>query len=304
MSYSDVSYETLFTVVYVVVDEWYQQEGRLLVRGRPGVKPQFTDSEVLTLELVRELEGQTRERRWYRTVSANWRGLFPALPERSVLHKRTKGLFRLLDRCRCWLRDQLLDPADARRLIDGTPVPVCDASRVGRPGTRSRVWSSAGRQWREEGAQIGRCAARHWWFYGFKLVLTASVDMLPDQAVLVPAAADEREAALALLSPGLVLIGDRNFSQYASVTWSATLDDAGVTVIAPPPRRHAADQDPGERAFLRHIRNRIETLIGLLKQEHGLEDHGARSWWGLQTRLAGLLAAFTIGRYLLATDLC
>lgn len=299
MDYSAVSYETLFTAVYVLVDEWYQQEGALLVRDRPGVKPHFTDSEVLTLEVVRELEGQSRERRWYRTVSANWRALFPLLPERSVLHKRTKGLYRLLDRCRCWLRDRLLDPADPRRLIDGTPVPVCDASRVGRPDG-----SSAGRQWRAEGAQVGRCAARHWWFYGFKLVLTASVDMLPDQAVLVPAAADEREAALALLSPGLVVIGDRNFSRHASAAWSATLDDAGVTVIAPPPRRHAAEQDPGERAFLRHVRNRIETLIGLLKQEHGLEDHGARSGWGLQTRLAGLLAAFTLGRYLLATDLC
>lgn len=261
----------------MVVDEWYQQEGWRLVRGRPGVKPQFTDSEVLTLELVRELEGQTRERRWHRTVSANWRGLFPTLPERSVLHKRTKGLYRLLDHCRCWLRDRLLDPLDHRRLIDGTPVPVCDVSRVGRPDG-----SSAGRQWLERGAQIGRCAARGWWFYGFKVVLTASVDMLPDQAALIPAAAGtrvrvQREAALALLAPGLVLIGDRNFSHYASVAWSATLADAGVTVIAPPPRRHAADQDPRERAFLRHIRNRVETLIGLLKQVHGLEDHHARS---------------------------
>ena len=51
-------------MVYVAVDEWYQQESRLLVRGRPGVKPQFTASEVLTLEVVRELEGQTKERRW------------------------------------------------------------------------------------------------------------------------------------------------------------------------------------------------------------------------------------------------
>jgi hypothetical protein len=297
--YSDVSYEELFTAVYVVVDEWYQQDGWRLVRERPGVKPRFTDSEVLTVELVRELEGQTSERRWYRTVFANWRGLFPALPERSVLHKRTKGLWRLLDRCRCWLRDQLLDPADARRLIDGTPVPVCAASRVGRPDG-----SSAGRQWLERGAQVGKCAARHWWFYGFKLVLTASLDMLPDQAVLVPAAADEREAALALLSPGLVVIGDRNFSHYASAAWSATLADAGVSVVAPPPRRHAAEQDPGERAFLRQVRNRVETLIGLLKQEHGLEDHGAHSWWGLQTRLAGILAAFTLGRYLLATNQC
>jgi Transposase DDE domain len=294
MSCADISYDTLFAMVYTVVDDWYQAVGWQLVRSRPGVKPRFSDSEVLTLEVVRELEGETRERRWYARVAANWRALFPCLPERSVLHKRTKSLGLLLDRCRCCVRDRLIDPADPRRLLDGTPVPVCAVSRVGRPdGT------SAGRQWPPYGAQIGRCAARAWWFYGFKLVLTATVDMVPDQAVLVPAAADERAAAAALLTPGLVVIGDRNFSRFAAPTWRAELDALGCAVVAPPPRRHAAAQDPAEEAFLRHIRNRIETLIGLLKSEHGLEDHGARSWWGLRTRVAGVLAAYTIGRYLM-----
>ena len=294
MSCADIPYDTLFAMVYTVVDDWYQAVGWPLVRSRPGPNPRFSDSEVLTLEVMRELEGETRERRWYARVAANWRALFPCLPERSVLHKRTKSLGLLLDRCRCAVRDRLVDPADPRRLLDGTPVPVCAVSRVGRPdGT------SAGRQWQPYEAEIGRCAARAWWFYGFKLVLTATVDMLPDQAVLVPAAADEREAAAALLTPGLVVIGDRNFSRFASPTWRAELDAVGCGVVAPPPRRHAAEQDPAEGAFLRHIRNRIETLIGLLKSEHGLEDHGAHSWWGLRTRVAGVLAAYTIGRYLM-----
>ena len=264
-----------------------------MVRSRPGVKPQCSDSEVLILEVVRDLEGQTKERRWYRTVRANWLGLFPRLPERRVLHKRTKSLYRLLDYWRCWLRDQLLTD-DPRRLLEGTPVPVCDVSRVGRPDG-----SSAGRQWQAYGANIGRCAARGWWFYGFKLVLTATLDLLPDRVALIPAAGDEREAATARLTPGMVLIGDRNFSRHASPTWRTALDRAGATVIAPPPRRYAASQDLAERAFLAVNRNRVETLIGLLKSEHGLEDHGARSWWGLLTRLAGLLAAFTVTRYCL-----
>ncbi len=293
MSLADIPYETLFAAVYTVIDDWYQQEGWRLVRSRPGVKPRFGDSEVLTLEVMRELEGETRERRWHARVAANWRALFPCLPERSVLHKRTKSLRRLLDCCRCAVRDRLHDPDDPRRLLDGTPVPVCGVSRVGRPDG-----SSAGRQWHPYGAEIGRCAARAWWFYGFKLVLTATLDMLPDQAVLVPAATDEREATQPLLAPGLVLIADRNFSRFASPTWCAELERAGCRVVAPPPRRHAATQDPAERAFLRLVRNRVETLIGLLKSEHGLEDHGARSWWGLQTRVAGVLAACTIGRYL------
>ncbi len=299
MSCADLSYEMLFAAVYTVIDDWYQTEGWQLVRSRPGVKPRFTDSEVLTLEVVRDLERETRERRWYAKVAANWRALFPQLPERSVLHKRTKSLGLVLDRCRCAVRDRLLAPHDLQRLLDGTPVPVCDVSRVDRPDG-----SSAGRQWFEAGAEIGRCAARAWWFYGFKLVLTATLDMLPDQVAVVPAAADEREAAAPLLVPGLTYIADRNFSRAVSPTWSATLDKVGCAVVAPPPRRLAAAQDPAEKAFLRHVRNRVETLIGLLKSEHGLEDHGARSWWGLRTRIAGVLAACTIGRYLVALHLC
>jgi hypothetical protein len=147
----------------------------------------------------------------------------------------------------------------------------------------------------EHGVGIGRCAARGWWYCGFKLVLTATVDLLPDQAVLIPAGGDKREAAAAVLQPGLVLIADRTCSRYASSSWSEELEAAGV-VVAPPPQRHAAGQDPAERAYLRHSRNRVETLIGLLNSEHGLEDHGARSWWGLLTRLAGVLAACTVAR--------
>jgi hypothetical protein len=211
-----------------------------------------------------------------------------------VLHKRTKSLYQLLDRCRCALCDQVLTD-DPYRLVDGTPVPVCAVSRVGRPDG-----SSAGQQWLPYGAEIGRCTARAWWFFGFKLVLTASLDLLPDQAVLIPAAADEREAAAALLTPGIVLVGDRNFSRNASATWRDVLDHTGVAVIAPPPRCHEADQDPDERAFLHHVRNRIETLIGRLKSEHGPEQHGARSWWGLLSRVSSILAAYTIGRYCLA----
>lgn len=298
MTCADIGYDMLFTAVYTVVDDWYQGEGAALVRSRPGVKPTFTDSEVLTLEIVRDLERETKERRWYATVAANWRALFPQLPERSVLHKRTKSLGLLLDRCRCAVRQRLLTPEDPRRLLDGTPVPVCDVSRVDRPDG-----SSAGQQWRPYGAEMGRCAARAWWFYGFKLVLTATLDLVPDQAVLVPAAADEREVAAALLEPGGVYIADGNFSRTASPTWAATLDRVGCTVVAPLPHPKAATQDPAERAFLRAVRNRVETLIGLLKSEHGLEDHGARSWWGLRTRIAGILAAYTIGRYLVALGL-
>jgi hypothetical protein len=40
----ELPYEMRCTVVYTAVDDWYHAEGAALVRGRPGVKPRFSDS--------------------------------------------------------------------------------------------------------------------------------------------------------------------------------------------------------------------------------------------------------------------
>jgi hypothetical protein len=64
MSCADLPSDTLFVTVDTVVDDWYREVGWQLVRSRPGVKPHFSDSAVLTVDVVRELDGQTRERRW------------------------------------------------------------------------------------------------------------------------------------------------------------------------------------------------------------------------------------------------
>jgi len=55
------------------------------------------------------------------------------------------------------------------------------------------------------------------------------------------------------------------------------------------PRPRVGTPPPQTRpsAPSRAVRNRVGTLIGLLKSEHRLEDHGARSWWSPRTRLAG-----------------
>ncbi|GAC1429573.1 MAG: hypothetical protein NVSMB65_03010 [Chloroflexota bacterium] len=57
------------------------------------------------------------------------------------------------------------------------------------------------------------------------------------------------------------------------------------------------DQDLTARAFLRHVRNGMETHINLLTGEQGREDHGARSWWELHTRIASVLDTYPVGCY-------
>jgi len=47
-----IDFETLLTIIYVLVDDWYQHVGRRLLKGKRGAKPIFSDSEVITLLLV------------------------------------------------------------------------------------------------------------------------------------------------------------------------------------------------------------------------------------------------------------
>ena len=51
---TSIDLETLFTTVYMVVDDGYKAKGRLLLSGKAGVKASFSDSEMLTLLLVHD----------------------------------------------------------------------------------------------------------------------------------------------------------------------------------------------------------------------------------------------------------
>ena len=48
---TSITISDLLTIIYVLVDDWYQQEGMKLLKGKAGQKPTFTDSEVITLIL-------------------------------------------------------------------------------------------------------------------------------------------------------------------------------------------------------------------------------------------------------------
>ncbi|ELS05587.1 hypothetical protein Xen7305DRAFT_00053340, partial [Xenococcus sp. PCC 7305] len=49
---SSIDFETLVIVIFVLVDDWYQLEGKTLRENLPGAKPMMSDSEILTLALI------------------------------------------------------------------------------------------------------------------------------------------------------------------------------------------------------------------------------------------------------------
>lgn len=43
---------SILTTIYALVDDWYTAKGQVLLKGKPGAKPEFSDSELLTLMLA------------------------------------------------------------------------------------------------------------------------------------------------------------------------------------------------------------------------------------------------------------
>ena len=49
---NSIDFESIIITVFVLVDDWYQEEGKALKAISPGAKPEMSDSEIITLALI------------------------------------------------------------------------------------------------------------------------------------------------------------------------------------------------------------------------------------------------------------
>jgi hypothetical protein len=275
--------EDLLIILFCEVDDWVRQHG---LPARPGPAPACSDSEVLTFALARDLLGYDSERRFRRVLRDDWGHLFPHIPAQSELNRRTRWLWGALEALRQhWLAS--LPPAtEAWYAFDTTPLPVKHPSRVRGPD-----------QWCLPGglvARFGRCAAKALWFYGFRLaVLTPLIDPVPVCWAIVPAAVNEREVLQTLVEahPDCKVLADKGLR---GQEFTRRLADQGILLLTPPTKKDRATMSTGLQRFIAAHRNRIEGTFTTEKDQLHLEHHRALTGWGLLTRVAGKLAAFTL----------
>jgi hypothetical protein len=288
-----LSVEDVLITVYVEVDDWYRARGASSIPARPGPKPAFTDQEVLALARAREILGRRSERAFCREVATDWRGLFPDLPHCSEVHRRTKWLWGALELRRAYFARRFGPAVEGWEPMDTTPLPVKHPSRVRGPDQ----WQGPAGSHLVAGFGVCPDKGKHAWFYGFRLALsTGLLDQVPRAWGIVPAAVDEREVGDWLLE-GVGwgrLMTDRGFRSKA---WGAALRQRGIWLLTTPDRQQRGEWPLPLRRFVAAHRNRIESGIGLLKERFDLERHGAKSFWGLLTRVAAKLAAYTLYRF-------
>jgi hypothetical protein len=192
-----ISIETLFTVVFTIVDDWYQSTGKRLLGRTVGAKPEFSDSEMLTLMLGVDFFEFTSERRFVALIRANYRYLFPKLLDQSQFNRRARSLRFLLNELRKHLAAQLGVEFERHFLLDTTPIIAVGYRR---DKHHSNFYGSA---------QYGYCAARRMKYYGYKLVMLTTLDGTPYAFELVPANTDERDAADEILDILVTYLNDR-----------------------------------------------------------------------------------------------
>ncbi len=277
--------DAFLTALYTKVDDWYQAHGQALLAGKVGAKALFSDSEVITLSLAQHWCGFDKEREWLRFIDNNYRALFPRLLSQSEFNRRARNLCWLINAMRRWVLEQMGAYEEEYRLIDGTPIHVRHWRRYGR--THLMLPEAA----------LGYCAAKKETFYGYRLVVLTTLEGVITDWEIIPANADEREAALDLLETyrDRTIFGDKGFLDQLRQALLAEL--TGNQLLTPKRANQKEQQPPAWEALMNRFRRLIESTFSQGKDCFGLEKPRARTLWGLLSRLIAKLTAMTIAAW-------
>ena len=280
---TSITASDLLTIIFVLVDDWYQAQGIRYLKGKPGAKPEFSDSEVITLLLAMDFIPFPSETQFLGFIRANYQALFPRLIDQSQFNRRARALRLLVEELRrAWLV-QLGVFHHTHFLLDTKPVPVVGVKRSNR---RSDFAGSA---------SYGHCPSRNMKYFGYKLVTVTTFSGIPVVYELVPAHTDEREAAEAVLVylRGCQIVADKGF---IGADWQAQIYAWTQNQIWTPKRSNQYQQNPkGLDRWLNSVRERIEGVFHeLTNTGRDLEGLLAKTLVGLCTRVIAKMASHAL----------
>lgn len=270
-----IDIETILTTIFVLVDDWYQSNGKNSSNRKPGRRPTFTDSEIMTLMLASEYVPYPGELQFIGYIRANHHALFPNLLSQSQFNRRARNLrMRIEEIRRDWLQGFAVQ-AETHFLLDTKPIPVVGYKRS------KRYSDFAG------SASYGYCASRKFYYFGYKLVMITTIKGIPIAYDLVPANTDEREAAEAVLRnlQNITVIGDKGF---IGVEWQSKIQEqTGNQLLTPKRENQKVQQDAGFELLLNTVRERIEGVFHEIQNTgRHIERLLAKTVTGLVTRIA------------------
>lgn len=277
----------LFLHILVLVDDWYQAYATEHRQSQPGKKPEFSDSEVMTMILAMDFIPFASERRFLAFMRANYLDLFPRLLEQSQFNRRARAVAPLLEDFRQHWLVRLGATLAREGLLDTKPVPVVGYRRS---KTGSDFLGSAA---------YGYCASKKMYYFGYKLVTISTLNGLPLLYDLVPANTDERLAAEALLDRlcGFDLFADKGFLGQA---WQQAIYHQTHNCVWTPKRINQYQQHPAAfQAWLNRLRLRIESTFNEIQNVgKNLDRLLAKTVLGLCSRIVAKMTSHLL-KYIL-----
>jgi hypothetical protein len=287
---TSISISDLLTIIFVLVDDWYQTYGVKLLTGKPGAKPIFADSEVITLMLAQDYIPYPSETQYIAFIRANYLALFPKLIDQSQFNRRARSLRLLVEQLqRHWIQQKGWH-LQAQFLLDTKPVPVVGYKRS------KRHSDFAG------SANYGKCASRNMQYFGYKLVTLSTLNGIPVVYDLVPANTDERLAAESIIDylVSCDIFADKGF---IGLEWQTQIFDQTSNLIWTPRRSNQYLQNTEclDR-WLSSLRERIEGVFHEIQNTgRNIERLLAKTVVGLCTRVIAKMTSHLL-RHLLRVD--
>jgi len=278
------------TIIFVLVDDWYQACGCKLLNGKVGKKPVFKDSEVMTLMLAHDFIPYPAETQYVEFIRANYLSLFPKLVDQSQFNRRARALRLLVEHLRRFWIVQKGWHLQSDYLLDTKPVPVVGYKRL-----KSHS-DFAGN------AEYGQCASRNLKYFGYKLVALSTLSGIPVVYELVPANLDERLAAEAVIDfpSHCDILADKGLLGFE---WQTCIFDQTHNRIWTPKRKNQYIQN--SKAFdrwLSSVRERIEGVFHEVQNTgRNLERLLAKTVVGLCSRIITKMTSHLL-RHLLLVD--
>jgi len=265
----------LFTVIYTVIDDIYQQIVPIDIKHRRNSGSlKMSDSEIITIRLVGELFTIDSEKAWFEFCKKNQRDLFPDFCDRTRFNRTCRNLHRVMEIIRKEIAKITGYVYQSYRIIDSLPLPVCKFGRAHFHKT-----------FRGYEATYGKCPSKKETYLGYKLHLLVSFDGFITDFTITPANIDDRAATWDLVEPyqKITILGDKG---YISSDLGSELKAEKAINLLPLPKNHSKIQWPKAiRQLIFKLRRRIETSGSQLTNQLNIERVLAKSYWGFISRI-------------------
>lgn len=276
-----MSMEDFIIAVYCLVDEMLKNLLDKQKLRQRGFKPNLSDSEIITMEVVAEFLGIDTDKGAWEYFCNHWRDWFPKLGSRANFAKHAANLWNVTQRIQKELAKRLGAFSDLLHLSDGFPMPVCHFKRA----YFSSIFSGE--------ATYGYCASKGETYYGFKGNVLINSEGVITEMTATPANIDERDSlwdlidevhGMVIADKGLIGADYRNeLQQFAQIDLQTAV-------------RSNMKETRSEKfvIWLKSTRRLVETVIGQLTERFNIEKVRARKLWYLTNRIARKVLAHTI----------